>query len=48
MAGRTMDDEESFLDWDGKPTLFEEDIEEDEMDVDEEEDELDETELDPL
>lgn len=38
MAGRTKDEEESFLDWDGKPTLFEdtEDEEEDLFDDDDE------------
>jgi len=35
MSGRKRDEEESFLDWDGKPTLFEDDLEEVEEDEDE-------------
>ncbi|HLV61643.1 MAG TPA: hypothetical protein VKY51_09610 [Fredinandcohnia sp.] len=38
MAGRTRDEEESFLDWDGKPTLFDDETEEEEEDLLEEED----------
>lgn len=38
MASRPKDEEESFLDWDGKPTLFEdEDEEEEDSLLDEEE-----------
>ncbi|MFO7155785.1 MAG: hypothetical protein DIU72_004105 [Pseudomonadota bacterium] len=44
MTSRTRDEEESFLDWDGKPTLFDEDIEEDE----EEDEEFEDEELDEL
>lgn len=39
MASRTKDEEESFLDWDGKPTLFEDEDEDGEEELlDEEED----------
>lgn len=38
MAGRTKDEEESFLDWDGKPTLFEDEAEEDDEDLLDDED----------
>lgn len=42
MTSRTKDEEESFLDWDGKPTLFEEDVEEEEEDEDLDDEDLDE------
>lgn len=42
MTSRTKDEEESFLDWDGKPTLFEEDLEEEDEDEDLDDEELDE------
>jgi len=42
MTSRTKDEEESFLDWDGKPTLFEEDLEEEDEDEDLDDEDLDE------
>lgn len=40
VGGRARDEDESFLDWDGQPTLFDEEIDEDDDDLDE--DDLDE------
>lgn len=42
MTSRTKDEEESFLDWDGKPTLFEEDLEEEDEEEDLDDEDLDE------
>lgn len=40
MAGRKKEEEESFLDWDGKPTLFEDEVEDEDEDyLDDEDDE---------
>jgi hypothetical protein len=42
MGGRLRDDEESFLDWEGQPSLFDDDELEDDVDDEPDEDDLDE------